>query len=82
MKVQGKRGKLWEYSTYSHGLLLGTEWKNLQNISSKLEFSQCALLSLSIGGKMFILNTSALYADIFHCCGIWEMCFVCHFKKF
>lgn len=66
----GKGEKPWEYSTCSHSLLLGTHWRNLQNISGKLELSQSTWLYLYFGGKVFVSNTSALYADISHCCGI------------
>lgn len=56
----GKGEKPWEYSTGSHSLLLGTHWRNLQNISSKLELSQYTWLYLYFGGKVFVLNTKCL----------------------
>lgn len=49
---------------YSRKLLLGTWQRNLQSRSGKLELSQCAWLHPYIGGKVFFLDTSALYADI------------------
>lgn len=59
----------WEYSMYSHSLFLGTQWRNLGSISSELELSQSAWLDPYIGGKVFVLNTNALYAEFLSAVG-------------
>lgn len=68
--VEWGKGKMpWEYSVYSHRLLLETQWWNLGSISSKLELSQSAWLYPYIGGKVFVLNTSALYTEFLSAVG-------------
>lgn len=59
----------WEYSTYSHRPLLGTQRRNVGSISCKLELSQSAWLYPYIGGKVFVLDTSALYAEFLSAVG-------------
>lgn len=48
----------------------GAQRRNLQDMSGKLELSQSAWLYLCIGGKVFVLDTSALYTGISQCSGI------------
>lgn len=53
----------WEYGKYSHRLLLGTQWRNLGRIANELEASQSGWLRPYMGGKVLLLNTSALYVE-------------------
>lgn len=62
----------WEYSKYSHRLLLGTQWRNLGSIANELESSQSGWLHPYIGGKVLLLNTSALYVEFLNAGGYRE----------
>lgn len=59
----------WEYSMYSHRALLGTQWRNLGSIASELESSQSGWPCPHHGGKVLILNTSALYVELLNAVG-------------
>lgn len=65
----GAKGKMaWEYSMYSHRVLLGTQWRNLGSIASELESSQSGWLS-SLRWESAHLNTSALYVELLSAVG-------------
>lgn len=60
---------------YSHRLLLGTQWRNVGSIASELESSQSGWLCPCNGGKVLVLNTSALYVELLNAVGyrIWAL---------